>query len=214
MQGTNTDGGYIVAKLDAITDEAAAGFRLSRHVAKKTKDGTKKGLQESLAVFVPIYECAPFSAEFPAINVAMQDAFDSCVDRMIRAKLESGATVIYDADLTAQQLENFLASQPEGLGKLSADKIKAWFTESLSENLTAALTEKLGEQVTPEKLTQTLNSYRDIFARLAEKSPSFEPKVHENLQKAIALAEESAMTEKLAAKLLAAAQKSVDLLAL
>jgi len=213
MQGTNTDGGYIVAKLDAVTDEASEGFRLSRHVAKMNKQKQYVGLAESKAVFVPVvtFDSIEYS---PAIATAMQDALDSCFDRMIRSRLETGATIIYDADLAIERLEEFLAAQPEGLGKLSGDKIKAWFTESLAENLSAVITEKLGESATDEKLQQTLNSYRDIFARLAEKSPAFEPKVHENLQKAIALANESPMTEKLAAKLLASAQKSVDLMAL
>lgn len=213
MEGTNIDGGYIVHKLDAVVSEATEGFRLSRHVAKMQKDKTYRGLSESKAIFVPVVAIDSIEMS-PAIATAMQDALDSCFDRMIRAKLETGATVIYDADLTADRLEEFLAAQPEGLGKLSGDKIKAWFAESLAENLTEVLREKLGNAASDEKITQTLNSYRDIFARLAEKSPAFEPKVHENLQKAIALANESPMTEKLAAKLLAAAQKSVDLLAL
>jgi len=214
MQGTNTDGGYIAIPLEQVTEEAAEGFRLSRHVAKKQKDGTYAGLSVSQAVFVPVV-AVPVSIEVtPAILNCLQDALDSAFDRMIRTKLESGSTVIYAADLAAARLEEFLASQPEGLGKLSADKIKVWFTENLAENLREVITEKLGASASDERITQTLNSYRDIFARLAEKSPSFEPKVHENLQKAIALASEGPMTEKLAARLLASAQKSVDLLAL
>jgi len=213
MQGTNTDGGFIVVKLDAVTEEAAEGFRLSRHVAKKQKDGTYAGLAESRAVFVPVVPVDSIEAT-PAILNCLQDAIDSAYDRMIRAKLESGAEVIYSADLSAERLEEFLASQPEGLGKLSAEKIKSWFTENLAENLRTAITEKLGASANDTKIEQTLNSYRDIFARLAERSPSFEPKVHENLQKAIALAVETPMTEKIAARLLASAQKSVDLLAL
>jgi len=213
MQGTNTDGGYIAVKLDEVKDEAAEGFRLSRHVAKKQKDGTYAGLSVSQAVFVPVVSIDSIEAT-PAIANCLQDALDSAFDRMIRAKLEQGATVIYSADLAAERLEEFLASQPEGLGKLSADKIKVWFTENLAENLREVITEKLGASANDTRIEQTLNSYRDIFARLAEKSPSFEPKVHENLQKAIALASEGPMTEKLAARLLASAQRSVDLLAL
>ena len=215
MEGTAMEGGYLVRKLDDVTSEADSGYRLSRHVAKKGKDGKYSGLAESLAVFLPVIcDVSPFETEFPALNAAMQDAFDTCVDKYVRSHLEAGKTVIYNADLSLGAIDSFLASRPEGLGKLSGDKIREWFVESLESQLQEVITEKLGASVSDDKVRQTLNSYRDIFARLAEKSPSFEPKIHENLQKAIALAAESPMTEKLAARLLAASKKSVDLLAL
>lgn len=211
--------GYTVKKLDQMKDAPIPEQHRLARIIRKNSARDANGLP-SQGCFVPALECADDYYADVVINAAIVNFLQDTQDKMIRKIADSGRNIITDSDLDPVAMRAFLEETDDSIGRLSKDKIVAWFTTEVQDSLMLAFADRLGigDTPTPEqqtKLEQTLAGYRDCFAQMASKNPTVEERVGVNLLKALDMIPASAFSLRMSEVVTKAMhQPQVDLLAL
>lgn len=205
-KGANLEGASIVLPLKAFEKDPDAGFRLSRHIAKKDKDGNYNGLQTSKGVIVPANLALADAIKLPALRAVLTECLEGAQDRLIRSLLEQGKEQIQHAAIALECVEKYLAEQPETFGRLSAEKIATWFDEECADVVILRVSLKLfnvepvnlneAQRAQVVKLAETTMK---LFQRAAERSPQWEEGIKVKLLAILDDCAASPMVEKLRA---------------
>ncbi len=140
--------------------------------------------------------------EEPQLQSMVTGLLENFQTKLIQASIANGVSTIYQHDISIDAL--LVAFELEGLseGRISKDKIAAWFDTSISEALTVKLADKLGISNTPTeqetaKLASLLDVYRGNFGKLAAREVMLEDSDKSKLQAVLAFADDGAMKQKL-----------------
>lgn len=188
---------FVAGKSQPLT-----GQRLSKITFNKTKNNPNP--LPSVCVSIPQIQPGEYRPEYTAI---IRTALENAQDGIIKSLYEScdGAlTNVSDDDISIDACLAYLSAG--GVGKLSAEKINAWFDIALKDNATVLIAEKLGfQEMTPDQcatIEKHLNGYRGLFAMLASKEPVFNQKQLKGMRTFIEVSSiEDAMHAKLSAKI-------------
>ena len=169
------------------------GQRLAKVTYKVDK---KTGVKpDSKAVSIPMIKWSDLTANHVT---ALQGEFLAVVhkaqDSIVRAKVESGASSINDADISLDAVVQYLLEES---GRMTGEVIRGWFSDTLKEPLMLAFASKLGiaEDAAPtaeqeDKLAKVIKGYEDSFAKLASGAATFNDAQKQNMLKALELVEE------------------------
>ena len=218
MQEQTSLGYTAVALADINKNADAPNKRLCRIIRKASaKDSTGK---ESQGVYIPAYVFDAEHIQSDTIRAYVEQCIMNVQNDLVRKVTDSGRNIITDSDISMEAVAEYLEATDENIGRISKDKIAAWFKDEMEETLIVAFADKLGVSDTPtadeeKKLAQACKGYQDVFATLAAKQPSIDPKIGERLLSALDMIPASAfslrirgITEK------AMKQPEIDLLAL
>ena len=129
--------------------------------------------------------------------------FEDYQSKMIQLDIAKGKETIYASNISLDaMILNFESDVSTG-GRISKDKIIAWFDSALADSLTVAFANKLGIGNAPtepetKKLAMIIDAYKANFSKLAGREVSISPDDKVKLESAIALANaELPLTSKL-----------------
>jgi hypothetical protein len=145
-QGANLNGASIVKQLKSFTKEPDAGYRLSRQIAKKDKNGNFGALKESFGVIVPDNLSVIEGCKFESVKEYLKDRLCELQDKVIRKLLEGGETTIHHNKIGYAALAEF-AESSEGIGKLSAEKIGNWFEQEIAVAVDVVFCTQVGKEL-------------------------------------------------------------------
>ena len=119
--------------------------------------------------------------------------FEDYQSKMIQADIAKGKDTIFATHISLDSMVLNYESDVSSGGRISKDKIIAWFDNALAISLINAFSNKLGigsnptEQET-KKLNKVIGDYKANFALLAGRDVSIDTDVKSKLQQAIKLA--------------------------
>lgn len=182
--------------------QALTGQRLAKIIFNKTKDNPNP--LQSVCVSIPQVQPGEYRPEYESI---IRNALENAQDKIIKSLYESsdGAlTNVSDDDISVDACLAYLAAG--GVGKLSAEKITAWFNLAVKDNATVLIAEKLGFQDMTDAqcavIEKQLNGYRGLFTMLASKDPCFDKRQLKGMRTLIDVSSiEDAMHAKLCSRL-------------
>ena len=119
--------------------------------------------------------------------------FEDYQSKMIQADIAKGKDTIFAGNISLDSMVLNYESDVSSGGRISKDKIIAWFDSALAKSLTNAFVVKLGigEVATDgenKKLNKVIGDYKANFALLAGRDVSIDTDVKSKLQQAIKLA--------------------------
>lgn len=134
--------------------------------------------KQSVYVRVPAAHIteATVAAALPELAPHIVAWLQSIEDSAIKEEHKLGLLSVYTEKLTLAALIEALESAPENTGRLTKEKIEAWFAEVLENNLALLFAEKLGVDILTDgatseadiaKLTTVVGAYKGKFAALA-----------------------------------------------
>lgn len=206
-QGANLDAVSIALPLKSFTKDPDAGFRLSRQIAKKDKNGNFSGISTSVGIIVPNNLKVEEAIKYEAIAEFLLGTLYELQDKAIRVKLDAGETQIRHVDVEFEELNKF-AGTLEGVGKLSAEKIEEWFKADASIAVAVLFADQVGkatEEFTEEQkkqLEQRQNAVKSLLVQLASRNTTFASKmVQDKLRTYVDLCSESLMKTRMLARI-------------
>lgn len=203
-------GVFTVKPLSAFKGfEAETGQYLVRKIEKGT------GL-ESKGVVIPAATPEQFITALDNDTILQAAAawYQETVAEVVKAKIAAGASSVVESDYALSEVVAHLQAQEIKEGRVSKEKIAAWFDATVSSVLSRAFHEKLGASLTNDKMVQILTMYRAAFQMLAKRELVLDVQAKTNLEKAVSLLPESTMKEYCVKKLESAADKNAVLEAL
>ena len=180
-------------------------------LVRKIEKGTGK---DSLGCIVPAASQEDFVSaleQSSVFNAAMQ-WYQGAWNDYLKEKLEEGV-MLYKSDLELNGFISWLEAEEVKQGRISKERIGAWFDAEVATTLKRAFTEKLGN-IENDKMLEILKSYKAQFMNLAKREITIAGAVKTNLEKAISLLPDSGMKKYCTDKINAASEKSADLMAL
>jgi hypothetical protein len=182
---------------------ARAGFKLT----EKMKAAGKTALP-SVCASVPFIDPAAVQVFMNELLPHIGAMLEKTQDEILRSKYESSggqATDITDEELSIPACLAFLNAESAG-SRLSVESIGAWFDNSLTDNLTVLIADKLGFDLSTPEQEQTVQkhvrNHRDVLCMLAGKNVILAPRQVNAVQNMLELAaEEDTMHQKLSTKL-------------
>ena len=119
--------------------------------------------------------------------------FEDYQSKMIQADIAKGKDTIFANHISLDSMVLNYESDVSSGGRISKDKIIAWFDNALAISLTNAFSNKLGIGSNPtepevKKLAKVIGDYKANFALLAGRDVSIDTDVKSKLQQAIKLA--------------------------
>ena len=189
MSNTSTTHDFVSWKSG---DAALSGQRLSRIFYKSAE--LEKGKKNAAVSIPPITPLDITPEIMDQMKPHMMDFLMQTQDKIIRRMYENGSKTVNDKEISIAACFAFLDEENES-NRLTAEKVKEWFTASLQDSLMLAFAEKLGigDEPTPEqekRINQSLNVYRDKFASLSSGRASFQTNVCDSLLSALTCAHE------------------------
>jgi hypothetical protein len=159
------DGSYLVRKIEKGTGKVSQGCiidALSQEVAVSALDNE--------TVFAGYYNW-------------LQDQAEECC----KNRIEAGVKFLIPADYEVTAIAEMLEAVSIKEGRISKERITAWFNAEVAVMLQSAFKAKLGDALTDEKMGAILNSYRDCFKNLAKRDVFINDTIKANLNKALEL---------------------------
>lgn len=194
--------------------QAMNGQRLLKigYKGRTQKDGSvKPGKFPSVAASVPHIDPAQIRTRIDRLMGHIGTLMEATQDSVARSLYESSAgqlKELSDDDISIDACLNFLEAEANG-SRLTAERIKEWFTAELSDNLSVWITERLGfddpNEAQMAQVNTQLNAYSAVFASLSGKNISMETSKLAKLRNALSLCADdgSEIAVKIAAKLTA-----------
>ena len=144
---------------------------------------------------------AASSPKFSAMLVGLLEKYQGEIVQGMLSK--DSTTTIYAQNISIDALIVAYESSLLSEGRISKDKITAWFDSALVTSLTVRFADKLGISNNPseqesKKISMVISAYRDNFGRLAMREVGLADSVKNNLKLALELADESSMKTRLA----------------
>jgi len=195
---------HSVVPFVAGTTKAFESQRLAKVGYKSTAKNPAKFA--SIAVSVPTLDVADWTQEqmdrlAPHINAMAWKAQDDVIRNLYETS-EGNLTSVSDDDISPAQILAYLDAEQTG-DRLTKEKIVKWFDESLRDNLTVIICEKLQIQDTNDsRVAQHLAGYRGLFGSLSKDSGALQETQIRGLRKALEVtATDDEIGSKLATKL-------------
>jgi len=165
---------------DSKTSAALAGQRLIKILYKTPSKGDAPKKQ-SMCVSVPKLDAALNDAQLARLVPHIEAMLEAAQDGIARDVWESKAMAVTTEQLSIDACIDWLDSESQG-DRLTSEKVKAWFAESIADTLAVAFIDKLGFGDSPDesqlkKVGQAVNVYCDKFASMAGGKTSFAPDV-------------------------------------
>jgi len=182
-------------------------------VMRKIEKGT--GLDSKGAIvpaLSPEFAIAALDSEI--VLRGYQDWLQGIAQECGKARIAAGAPLLVDSDWSLQEIESVLEAREISDGRVSKEKIAAWFDSSVASVLRSAFKAKLGSGLDNDRCAAILASYKAAFVLLAKRELCLESQVQQNLTKALELLPASALSNYCAGKVKASAAKVEDMLAL
>jgi len=147
---------------------------------------------DSKAVVIPATDAEQFTLALNSDIVlgAAVAWFQEQIGNVVKGKMTAGRHSIVAADFSMEEIEKYLAEQEVREGRISKEKIGAWFDSTLVDGLNAAFAERLGTQYTEAVQKDVIESYRKQFQKLSGKELLLETEVKGSLLKACTIAPE------------------------
>lgn len=203
-------GSFAVKKLEEFK---SLELESRQYLVRKIEKGT--GL-DSKGVVIEGYneETAINSLCNPVIAGAFVEWFNAQAGECCKARIAQGATVIVKTDYDVESIAAMLEAKEVSEGRVSKEKIAAWFASSVSPVLHAAFREKLGAAANNDVILASLAMYQKVFVQFAKKEASWTNEVIAKVEKALSLLPDSTMKAYCEKKLPDFAEKSADMLGL
>ena len=183
---TSLNSTYAVRTLEEANKlELSADQYLVRKIERNT------GL-DSKAVVIPATDAESFTLALNS-DVVLGAAvawFQQCIGEVVKSKMTAGKHSIVAADFSMEEIEKYLAEQEVREGRISKEKIGAWFDSTLVAGLNQAFQARLGTQYTESVQKDVIESYRKQFQKLSGKELLLETEVKGSLLKACSIAPE------------------------
>jgi hypothetical protein len=181
---------YHVKPLKAFTEDTQEG----KYLVRKIEKGTGKPSQGCIIPALTS-EQATTALENDSVFSGYVSWLQDQVEECCKARIESGAKFLIDSDFNLEAVSSYLQAKEVSQGRVSKEKIVAWFNSSMVPALQAAFTKQLGEAATPEKLTHICNAYRGNFEKLAKRDVFLHEQVKANLNSALKLVPNSLLAK-------------------
>jgi hypothetical protein len=164
--------------------------------------GKNKAKFTSVAVSVPQIDPAQIQENYNRLLPHFGTFLESVQDSVIRSLYESSdgtLTSVSNDDIGIGACVNFLEAESNG-SRLTAEKIREWFSTDLADNMAVWIAEKLGfasdtgDDLSPaqlEVIAKNVHAYRETFATLSGKNVFLDPKKIQSLQNAMSLCAEN-----------------------
>lgn len=129
--------------------------------------------------------------------------------------LSSGGTLteISDEEISIDACIAYLESIGTG-GRLTKEALCVWFDESMKENLSIVLAEKLSLELEDVRISQALAAYKALFAECAAPKISLSQVQIDNLKKAIAYCSEDRISGKILSRFAALEKEQKEIVEL
>lgn len=188
----------------------------NQYLVRKIEKGT--GLDSKGVIITAIdAETVVKYLESDAVLSGAVDWLQSVIGEVCKKKIGEGARVITTGDYSLTETESYLQEKAISEGRVSKEKIAAWFNSAMFNVLKSAFKAKMPE-LSEDKLLETIAAYKNAFGLLAKRELALEPQVQQNLTKALELAEKAgkagSMLQYCQAKIKGSAAKVADMLAL
>lgn len=203
-------GSYPVRSLESLRKvELEDGQYMARKIEKGTGLDSKGAIIPALT---PEFSIAALDSQ--VVLQGYQSWLQGIAGECAKARITAGATTLVDADWSLEAIEGYLQAQEISEGRVSKEKIATWFDAQVSQPLKSAFKAKLGASISDDRLAGILASYKAAFVLLAKRELALEEQVQKNLEKALELLPESAMSTYCKGKVAASKAKVADMLAL
>lgn len=202
--------GFTTFPVHELSHFKTVSLQSGQYLARKIEKGT--GLV-SKAVVVPALTQEEVVKNWLQEDSILEEITSYCQslqEEVIKTKIAAGATSICTADLEVSNVVSYLQNKAIAEGKVSKEKIAAWFSSSVASPLISAFETKLGASLSEEKKQQLLKVYSDAFSKFAAKEYSFNNSTYENVSKVLALIPDSAIKTFCLQKLPQMKEKGVD----
>lgn len=168
----------------------------------------------SVAASVPHIDPAHIQEHYNRLLPHIGTMLETAQDGIARSLYESSAgqlSELSDDDISISACLNFMEAEANG-SRLTAERIKDWFTAELSENLSVWVAERLGfdgpngpNDAQMEQVQKQVNAYQGVFQSLSGKNLFLEPGKIQKLENALSLCadDDSEIAKKIAVKLIA-----------
>ena len=197
-----------VTAYDAKKSSALTGQRLAKIKYKTTAKTPAKF--PSVCASVPFIDTKSeqFLECLPALTVHIRAMLETAQDGIIRSLYESSdgtLSQVTDSDISIHACIAYLEAESTG-GRLTKEQIDAWFTESVSDYVSALIVEKLGYsgELTSEQETTVsrhVTGYKDMYSALAGGKTFYQEKQCNSLLRVLDLIDSDDMSEKLRARI-------------
>lgn len=210
-QSTDIRNSYLVRLYSGTVRPEMQGDRLAVISYKVTKENNgKKPATRSVSIPAITLQVQP-ACLATALSEAFQKLQDARIRELIDEQLERDPTTasfsIPSHELTPESIAAWTGQKSNGERLTKAD-LDAWFTSDLEETLTLALaravtgddtTEPTSEQLS--RITGAVEQHRKLLTGLAAPRVQLPDNIREQLSRAVALAPETTIRNKLSAKL-------------
>lgn len=172
----------------------------------------EKGGKESKGVIIPQKSQEEFLAAMDndSIMNEMYSHYLNLVESAVKAKIEQGATTIIPEDYSNEVIAEMLKAQEIAEGRISKQRIEAWFNGEVQTVLYKAFAQNLGDALTNEKAQLLLGNYKAAFGLFAKREVEVSDAVWNNLDKALQILPDSPIKSYCVGKLPSMKQKTVE----
>ena len=199
-----------VYEVKALKDLAKVELGTNEYLARKIEKGTGKESKGAIIKKLGADECLEFLG-----NSTIAESFIEWANGLREQKVkeliscEDGRTKIEEYELSLYSIATMLEAQEIKEGRVTKDKILAWFDNELARKLKEAITAKFGA-VDNDKMLGILKNNRAAMATLAKRENSLSDNVVDSLKKLVAMSENAAMVEFANKKLEESRPKSLE----
>lgn len=186
---------HSVVKYDPKTSKAFTGQRLAKVTYKTITDKDNPLFnvkRESKCVSIPLVKSSEIQENLVILTPHLIEYLHSVQDKMIREKIDLGASSISNDDISIASMVEWLDANNES-GRLTKETVAKWFDENVGDMLAVVLAEKLGVSATPsdaesKQIMAVVGTFKDKVSSLAGGKTSYEPKMCDSLIKCLELA--------------------------
>lgn len=188
---TASTGLYKFQPYDArIAPSTKTGNRLAKALYRAPREGSKEVAKENSYIEIPSLKWSDIEGNLEEWKDYFLGYVEGLQDGIIKERHKSGSTELSATVFSASAVLDQLASSENS--RLNGDTIKAWFDTVLNDPLVALFSAKLGlddncsdEEL--QRLAAIVETYKNLFAKLASGKTKFIPAECEKLQKALTL---------------------------
>jgi hypothetical protein len=185
---------HSVVSYDPKSTKAFTGQRLSKVTYKTVtnKEDPLYGIKrESKCVSLPLVAVADVVANISALAPAVVEYLYSVQDKIVRERIDAGATSIAMQEISIASCVEWLESNSES-GRLTKETVATWFADTIAEPLAVTLADRLGISATPTdaestKILAVVDAFKSKVAALAGGKTAYEPKVCKSIISALNL---------------------------
>lgn len=185
---SNVSARHLIQSFVAGKTSSLTGQRLAKVGYKTTKKTPAK--YPSVCASVPFLSTEEIAEQASALIPYIRTMLETAQDGIIRSLYESSEgklEAVHDSELSVSACIAFMEAEAAG-DRLTKARIEAWFDESVQENLSVLIAEKLGvEDTEHDGVKKQVKVFRDVLSMLAGGKTLLNEKQIKGCRTAIAL---------------------------